>query len=211
MANLGSETGGYAVPTQLSDLNPLGTIHGQSTTDLIGFYGLNPGLAQQSSSVDLITQLVNLGLIASGTAIQGGGAAPVLLSNSTSPGTALTAGANAGRTNILGNAAGAIATLPAATGTGNKYDFVVGVTVTSNSTQVLVASTADKMWGTQFMVSGASTACFTTATADTGVTFNGSTTGGFIGDKISFTDVSTHVWQVTVNGHVTGTAATCFS
>lgn len=207
---LGSETGGYAVPTQLSDLNPLGTVLGQSTTDLIGFYGLNPGVAQPASTVDLLTQLTANGLIASGTTLQSKGK-PVLLSNSTSPGTALTAGANAGRLNILANAAGAIATLPAASGTGNTYDFIVGTTVTSNSTQVLVASTADKMWGIAFQVSGASTACFYLASGDTGVTFNGSTVGGFIGDTINFTDVSTNVWSVKVVSKVTGTAATPFS
>lgn len=205
---LGSETGGYAVPTQLSDLNPLGTVLGQSTADLIGFYGANPGVAQAANTVDLITQLVNLGLVPAGTALQGTAAAPVNLNAST---VTLSAGANSGRTNILNRAAGVVATLPAATGSGAKYEFVVGTTVTSNSTQVLCASSSDKMYGTAFQVSGASTACFYANGATTGITFNGSTVGGFIGDKVTLIDVSTNLWSANVTSKVTGTAATPFS
>ncbi len=36
---------------QLSDANPLGTILGQSATDLIGFYGVATPVAQRASSI----------------------------------------------------------------------------------------------------------------------------------------------------------------
>lgn len=35
-----------AGPRQLSDQNPIGTVLGASTTDLIGFFGLTQGVAQ---------------------------------------------------------------------------------------------------------------------------------------------------------------------
>lgn len=46
---LGAETGGYAVATQLSANNPSGVSMGQSTTDLISFYGATP-IAQKSGA-----------------------------------------------------------------------------------------------------------------------------------------------------------------
>jgi hypothetical protein len=39
-------TFGTDVPRQLSDQNSLGTILGAGAADLIGFYGVNPGVAQ---------------------------------------------------------------------------------------------------------------------------------------------------------------------
>jgi hypothetical protein len=38
-------------PKQLSDAGPLGTLMGQSATDLIGFYGVATPVAQRASSV----------------------------------------------------------------------------------------------------------------------------------------------------------------
>lgn len=66
MVNLAAETGGLTPVTQLSNNNPAGVTMGQSATDLISFYNATP-VAQQAASVPLTTQLVNLGLIASGT------------------------------------------------------------------------------------------------------------------------------------------------
>lgn len=42
MANLGAETGGYQVATQVSVNNPAGITIGQSSTDLISFYNVTP-------------------------------------------------------------------------------------------------------------------------------------------------------------------------
>jgi hypothetical protein len=61
-----TETGGANNVTQLSDFNPAGTNLGQSATDLISFYNVTP-IAQPTAPGDIATQLINLGLIASGT------------------------------------------------------------------------------------------------------------------------------------------------
>jgi hypothetical protein len=39
-----------AIGKQLSDGNPDGTVMGQATTDLIGFYGLDPAIVQPSGA-----------------------------------------------------------------------------------------------------------------------------------------------------------------
>lgn len=44
-----------AAPRQLSDKNSQGTILGQSTADLIGFYGLTTGVAQQTGPTAIVT------------------------------------------------------------------------------------------------------------------------------------------------------------
>lgn len=67
------ETGGAANPTQLSDGNPSGTVLGNGPNDLIGFYGVTPPVARQDNSVDLVTQMVTLGLVPIGTTVSGGG------------------------------------------------------------------------------------------------------------------------------------------
>jgi hypothetical protein len=66
MTNLGVETAGTTPVQQLSNNSGAGVTMGQSTTDLISFYNATP-VAQQANTVPLSTQLVNLGLIASGT------------------------------------------------------------------------------------------------------------------------------------------------
>lgn len=63
---LGVEQAGTTPVQQLSNNSGAGVTMGQSTTDLISFYNATP-VAQQANTVPLITQLVNLGLVASGT------------------------------------------------------------------------------------------------------------------------------------------------
>lgn len=201
MANLNASPSTIA---NLSYTDPDGSSYGQSATDLISFYGVTP-VAQQASTVDLLTQLSTLGLTASGTTIQTRGAPVVITAAATT-----TPAANSGRMNILNAAAGFAVRLPAATGTGNVYDFFVGTTVTTGTTSVVTTGT-DLINGAVLQVSGASTACFFTGASNTTVSFNGTTTGGTKGDQLSFTDVSTAVWAVRVVGKVTGVAATPFS
>ena len=137
-----------------------------------------PPVAQQANTVDLLTQLVNLGLIAAGTDIQSRGAPVVLTAaTTTSP------SGNSGRLNVLNFAGGFNVALPPATGTGNTYEFFVDATVTT-SAYTITANGTDLINGAALQVSGASTACFFTGASNTTVTFNGSTKGGFKGDKI---------------------------
>lgn len=72
---------------QLSDNNTAGTSLGQSTTDLVSLYGVTP-IAQPTTTSDVVTALINLGLLASGTyAVKG-----VLTPSTNETGTTGTAG-----------------------------------------------------------------------------------------------------------------------
>ena len=214
MTNLGVESGGYAAPTQLSDLNPLGTVLGQSTTDLIGFYGINPGVAQQASTVDLVTQLTNIGLVPSGTVLQTAGG----VVNVTASTLAVTAAAHAGRLVVLSRAASQAVTLPAATGTGNIYKFAIGITVTTPSTTIttgVTGASSDAFQG-YALTEDSGTMTGWVATGGAGgsdvITLNGSTTGGFVGDLIEIQDIAAGTWQLNkIVTKSTGTAATPFS
>lgn len=200
----------------LTDLHPDGTTFGQSTADLISFYNATP-VAQQPSSVDLITQLVNLGLVPAGTAIQsGGGSSPIV--NAAAATLTVTQSAHAGKVITLNRAAGIAVTLPAATGTGSTYTFSVGTTVTSNSTTIttgVTGASSDAYQGIALTEDGG-TCTGWLATAGAGgsdvITLNGSTTGGFVGDLIEVKDIGTGIWQIMrMATKSTGTAATSFS
>jgi hypothetical protein len=114
----------------------------------------------------------------------------------------------------LDTLAGSTCTLPAATGSGAKYKFLVTVVPTSNSHIVKVANSSDAMIGT---IAGVSDDPATVkgwiagATSDT-ITLNRGTTGGVSkGEYIEIVDVATNVFAV--NGMITqtGTEATPFS
>lgn len=130
---------------------------------------------------------------------------------------AITEALHEGKTCLL-TVAGASATytLPAATGGGARYRFVVGEVNTSNYVIKSVAG-ADVMQGT---ILGASTTDSATdaartwraGTTDDTITLNGTTTGGVdLGDWIELEDISATAWFV--RGFVTqsGSEATMFS
>lgn len=121
---------------------------------------------------------------------------------------------HAGRTVTLNRAAGIAVTLPAATGTGDKYRFLIGTTVTSNATTIKAASASDAYQGNAFGVSDGSAAVLgwkaTAGTSDT-VSFDGSTTGGYAGDVVEIEDIASGLWQVVALIAQTGTEATPFS
>ncbi len=126
---------------------------------------------------------------------------------------AVTAAQHAGKTITLNRAAGIAVTMPAAIGSGTKYEFVIGTTVTSNTTTITKNGTpgTDTIAGNvaQTGATGASTR-FNASAAGT-ITLNGSTTGGFVGDKIVLIDIASGVFQVEASTKITGTAATPFS
>jgi fructose-specific component phosphotransferase system IIB-like protein len=122
-------------------------------------------------------------------------------------------GAPTGKLYVLNRAAGIAVTLPAATGSGNRYEFIVQTTVSSNSTTIKVDSADATMDGVIFgAADGGNTVngWETAATSDT-ITLNGSTTGGLAGDRIVLTDIAANVWAVTGWIAQTGTEATPFS
>ena len=120
---------------------------------------------------------------------------------------------HAGRTTVISAVAGCAVTLPAATGTGSVYRFVIGSTITSNSTTIKVANTTDVMTGRAFVVSDNTAAVlgFATAAASDTITLNGTTLGGLAGDHIEIIDAITGTFAVRVFTAATGTEATPFS
>lgn len=131
--------------------------------------------------------------------------------------TVLTAAAHANRPLLMGASGAALTfTLPAATGSGNRYTFVVSVVNTSN---YLIKASAGTMLFKGMVVGQSATDSATDAprtwvpgSTDDTVTLNGTTTGGTaIGNFIEFVDCSATLWWV--RGFVTqsGSEGTMFS
>lgn len=116
-------------------------------------------------------------------------------------------------------AAGLTLTLPAATGTGRRYEVIIGTTVTSNNAIVRVASATDWFAGQVFCSSDNAADAgisFETATGAVGsrsdtITLNGTTTGGTAGDRIVLVDIGTGQWELTAWTTATGTEVTPLS
>lgn len=116
----------------------------------------------------------------------------------------------------LNRAGGIAVTLPAATGSGAVYTFIVGTTFTG-------AASIKSVSGTDVMVGGAvlsndsdnsivrwpALAASTYDTIDLFGTAN--STGGIAGQKIVITDIATDMWHVDIVGDAAGTEATPFA
>ena len=107
---------------------------------------------------------------------------------------------HAGRTLLLGEVGGnalVTLTLPAATGSGATYKFIVSVANTSNYV-IKVADASDTIDGIMLYLDedGTAVSAFpTVATSDT-ITLNGGTTGGIIGDYLELVDIATDQYHV---------------
>lgn len=119
---------------------------------------------------------------------------------------------HAGRTGLFNVAGGATVTLPAATGTGNKYPIYVMTTLTSSGIIKVSASPGTDIiqGGVGISTDIAGVSCLTIPTADT-ITMNGSTTGGLKGSLVELEDVSTGLWAVRGFLVSTGTEDTPFT
>lgn len=138
---------------------------------------------------------------------------PVAPINATASTLAVTKDVYAGKLVTLNRAAGIAVTLQPATGSGAVYRFFVGTTITSNSTTIKVANASDTMaGGAIIMADGGSTLLgFEAAGTTDTITFNGSTTGGIVGDVVVVEDVAANLWRVELLVSGTGTEATPFS
>jgi hypothetical protein len=121
------------------------------------------------------------------------------------------------KTVLLDTAAGTIITLPASTGGGARFRFLVSVIATSNSHKIQVANASDTMTGAILAVSddaGFPVKGYTadaTAGADT-ITLNRTTTGSTIkGEWVEVEDYAVNKWAVRGMIAATGTEATPFS
>jgi hypothetical protein len=114
----------------------------------------------------------------------------------------LTRHADSGKTLLLNAAAGLSAmVLPAAIGSGRRFRFVVGTTITSNTIVIKVANATDVFVGGIFINdigdSTAATADFfpTAGTSDT-ITMTQSVGGGKKGDFVEIEDIAAGFFQV---------------
>lgn len=120
---------------------------------------------------------------------------------------------HANKVMTLNIAAGTTITLPFATGTQDKYTFVVGTTFTGSGI-IKVGRGADTFVGTSIStVLAGSTAGFADGVGGTDdtLTMNGTTTGGIAGSMASFTDIAPNLWLVDARLISTATTITSFS
>ena len=127
---------------------------------------------------------------------------------------AVTAALHAGKTVVLSLAAGIAGTLPAATGTGNVYRFLVGITFTGASS-IVCASGTDDMIGTcvLFVDGGATVQGYAAVAGDDTIDLLGTanSVGGIAGEEIVLTDIASGDWHVKIVTDAGGTEATPFS
>jgi len=102
----------------------------------------------------------------------------------------------------MNRAAGVVATLPAATGTGNKYTFIIGTTATSNANIIKVANATDVMNGSlniqQDTDADGTLKCWMAEVGDDTITLAGAaTTGGIVGNRIECIDYAAGFWACT--------------
>ena len=123
----------------------------------------------------------------------------------------INADAHVGMPVVLNRAAGCVATLPAATGSGNTYNFIGAIDATGDQ-KVQVANANDTMAGVAYLGNdSAGASCFYTAAASDTITLDGSTTGGLKGWRVTCTDMAANTWAVMVMSESSGTEATPFS
>jgi hypothetical protein len=113
---------------------------------------------------------------------------------------AVTQALHAGKVVQFGKTTGTIVTLPAATGTGDEYDFVIGVTATSNANIIKVANATDVMDGSIMTqqdtdVDGTTKVWRADAGDDTITMAGAATTGGIVGGRIKCIDYKSGFWS----------------
>lgn len=126
----------------------------------------------------------------------------------------VTAALHAGRTVTLNRAAGIDVTLPAATGSGARYKFIVGTTFTSSGTIKVVGN--DTMVGHAILAQNAAETVvqFPASGTDDTITFYtaaGNTTGGIAGAIVDLIDMAADLWHVVYISDAGGTEVTPFS
>lgn len=126
----------------------------------------------------------------------------------------VTAALHAQRTVTLNRAAGIAVTLPAATGSGNRYKFIVGTTFTSSGTIKVVGD--DIMVGHAILAqdSADTVVHFGTASDSDTITFYtaaSNTTGGIKGAVVDLVDMAANTWHVVYVSEAGGTEVTPFS
>jgi hypothetical protein len=167
----------------------IATATAASTAELDTLVGILATAAELNRAADVSTRLV-----AAGAAL------------------AVTVLAHDGKIIKLDTAAGSVCTLPAATGSGAKFTFIVSVTPTSNAHKVQVVGD-DVMYGLALGLDDdgvPANAWGTAADSDT-ISINSGTQGGEIGDTIECVDIAADKWAVQCRLTQSGTEASPFS
>ncbi len=101
----------------------------------------------------------------------------------------------------VNKADGTTITLPAATGTGQKYTIIVGTTISSNTLVVQAASASDSFVGRALGVDtdaeGATGYHWNADANDDTITMDGTARGGVAGDRIDIVDLASGIFEVT--------------
>ena len=117
---------------------------------------------------------------------------------------------------VLNNATGFTVTLPAATGSGAIYKFVVGTTVTSGSLIIQCGNTTDEFHGLLMLCDTDTTDTLTAEVALDGdgfdtITMDGSTAGGIMGDSFEIIDYAAGKFALISEVNITGDVGTVIS
>lgn len=103
-----------------------------------------------------------------------------------------------GRTIVMSHtAAGSTATLPAASGSGARFRFIVGA-VNTNNHIIKVANASDVLAGSVNILDNdaAAQGAYAASGTDDTLTLNGTTTGGQVGDWVELEDIKANVWAI---------------
>lgn len=123
----------------------------------------------------------------------------------------VTRDAHAGVPIVLNRAAGCAATLPAATGSGARFEFILAADASGDQV-VKVANSSDTMMGVAYLGNdSAGASCFYTGDTSDTITMDGTTKGGKKGARIVCDDIAANIWAVLVYSEASGTEATPFS
>jgi hypothetical protein len=108
--------------------------------------------------------------------------------------------AMSGQTIALNTASGSVATLPAATGSGARFRFVVSVAATSGAHKILAHSSSDFLIGLAIGENAGAPTVFASPAATNHslqMPFAGSQpSGGLLGDWFEVEDLAANVWHV---------------
>ena len=122
----------------------------------------------------------------------------------------ITDDAHVGQRVVFNRAAGVTATLPAATGSGNRYEFIGAIDATGD--QIIQVVGNDTMAGIAYLGNdSAGASCFYTAADSDTITLNGGTKGGLKGWRVICDDIAADTWSVLVMSEASDTEATPFS
>lgn len=114
--------------------------------------------------------------------------------------TTIKVGEHSGRTNLLKLAGGFVVTMPDATGSGNRYRFVVGTALTSGQYRFTLATSNTLLGGVIIGDSGDTSAAladlYVAAAADNQLDMTLASGGGSIGDWVEFEDIAADKWLV---------------